>query len=142
MDNKQLKFSPIKRVERSPELIANFVEGFADGWYIALKESFKKELDIKLTGINRIWTQGPYFCFSEGQVFYDSREGYNCWREALKKVNVACQIIAATPNTRVIEGSVQIVMFKPDEERTTLFPYVGYNLSQDNFVDFLKTGKL
>src|SRR5690349_8992526 len=89
---------------RSTDLIANFTDGFADGWHMALKESFKMELDIKLTlrKKNKIsyieWTQGPYYCFSEGQLIYDTREAYTCWKDALKNVNVACQVFAAKPN--------------------------------------------
>jgi len=129
---------------------------------MALKESFKMELDIKFTERkkNKIsyfeWTQGPYFCFSEGQVFFDSKEGYTCWLNSLNKINLACQIVAAKPNMHfktindetnknehwVIDGSVQFVLLKPNEERTKLIPYVCYNLSQNDFVYFLKTGKL
>lgn len=152
----------IESTKRSTVLLANFIDGFADGWYMAIKESFKMELDIKLTERkkNKVayfeWTQGPYYCFSEGQIFYDSKEGHTCWSDALKKVNLACQIIAAKPNTplkydnelsgktefRVIDGYVQFLLFRPDEERTKLIPYVGYNLTQNNFVNFLKTGHL
>lgn len=153
MDKKQ---TDIASTKRSASLNASFIEGFADGWHMALKESFKMELDIKLTGTNRIWTQGPYYCFSEGQLIYDAREAYTCWQDALKKVTLACQIVAAKPNIpiridnevtgkpefRVLEGYVQFILFKPDEGRTKLIPIVGYNLSQDDFVNFLKTGQL
>lgn len=159
MENKQLEIASTKR---SAELNASFTDGFADGWYMALKDSFKMELDIKLTDRkkNKIsyyeWTQGPYYCFSEGQLIYDAREAYTIWQDALKKVNLACQVVAAKPNIpikidndvtgkpeyRVLEGYVQFVLFIPDEKRTKLVPYVGYHLSQNNFVSFLKTGKL
>lgn len=162
MDNDQMETKVLKKAERSSVLIANFVEGFADGWHMALKESFKMELDIKFTERkkNKIsyyeWTQGPYYCFSEGQLIYDSKEAYICWQEALKKVNLACQVVAAKPNIpikidneaagkseyRVLDGYVQFVLFKPDEGRTKLVPFVCYNLSQNDFVVFLKTGKL
>jgi hypothetical protein len=153
---------PAKRTKRSSELIADFVDGFAVGWYMAIKESFKMELDIEFTERKREktsyyeWTQGPYYCFSEGQVIYDAKDGYTCWQESVKKVNLACQIVAAKPNIpakidsevtkksefRVIAGNVQFILFRPDEERTKLVSYVGYNLSQNDFVNFLKTGEL
>jgi len=143
-------------------LIANFIDGFASDWFMALKDSFKIELDIKLTERkkNKIsyleWTQGPYYCFSEGQLIYDDPEAYTCWQDALNKVNTACQIVEAKPNTpikidyerdekseyRVLDGYVKFLLFKPDEGRTKLFPYVGYNLSQNDFVHFLKTGTI
>lgn len=162
MKNKQLETLSQRRTERTTELIASFVEGFADGWYMVLKESFKMALDIKLTERkkNKVsyyeWTQGPYYCFSEGQLIYDSKDAYICWQDALKKVNLACQIVAAKPNIpmkidnevngkskyRVLDGYVQFVLFKPNEERSKLIPYVCYNFTQDDFVNFLKTGQL
>lgn len=151
-----------KRPKRSTDLIATFVEGFADGWHMALKDSFKMELDIEFTERKKHtntyyeWTQGPYYCFSEGQLIYDTREAYSCWQDALKYVNLACQIVAAKPNipikidneatgkseVRVLEGYVKFLLFKPDEERTKLIPYIGHHVSQNDFVTFLKTGKL
>ncbi|MFZ2949250.1 MAG: hypothetical protein WA003_07165 [Desulfuromonadaceae bacterium] len=162
MGNEQIGTISTKRPKRSTDLIATFIEGFADGWFMSLKESFKMELDIKITERkkDRIsyyeWTQGPYFCFSEGQIIYDVKEGYMCWQEALKKVNLACQIVAAKdsipikvdneitgkPEFRVLEGYVCFVLLKPNEGRTKLIPYVGYHFSQNDFVNFLKTGKL
>ncbi|ABL00668.1 hypothetical protein [Pelobacter propionicus] len=159
MKNDQIETLATKR---SSDLNANFIDGFADGWFMALKESYKMELDIKLTERkkNKIsyyeWTQGPYYCFSEGQIIYDIREAHTCWREAIKKVNIACQIVAAKPNIpikiadnvkgktkfSVLEGYVKFILFKPDKERTKLIPHVCYNLSQNNFVNYLKTGNL
>lgn len=151
----------ISSTKRSTDLNANFKGGFADGWHMALKESFRMELDIKLTERkkNKIsyyeWTQGPYYCFSEGQMIYDTREAYTSWRDALNKVGLACQIVAAKPNIpikvdnevtgrpeyRVVDGYVQFLLFKPDQGCAKLEPYVGYNLSQNEFVNFLKTGE-
>ncbi len=159
MDN---KLTEIVSTKRTADLNVSFIDGFADGWYMAIRDSFKMELDIKLTERkkNKIsyfeWTQGPYYCFSEGQTIYDVSEAYSCWQDALKKVNFACQIIAAKPNIpiriesevtgkseyRVLDGYVQFVLFKPDEARTKLVPFVCYNLSQNDFVIFLKTGEL
>jgi hypothetical protein len=162
MENRPIETSKSKRAKRSTELIADFTDGYAVGWYMAIKDSFKKELNIEFTERKKAkvsyyeWTQGPYYCFSEGQVFYDVKEGYTCWQFALKKVNIACQIIAAKSNTplkydneisgkteyMVIVGYVQFKLFKPDEERTKLDPYAEHILSQNDFVCFLKTGKL
>lgn len=148
--------------KRSKHLNANFIDGFAAGWYMALSDSFKMELDIKLTERKKNknsfyeWTQGPYYCFSDGQLIYDTNEAYTCWQEALNKINIACQIVTAKPNIpikienevtgkpeyRVFNGYVKFLLFKPDEGRTKLVPYVGYNVSQNDFVLFLKTGKL
>jgi hypothetical protein len=162
MENKQMEIKSLKRAERTTELIANFIEGFADGWHMALKESFKIELDIKFSERKKDkvsfyeWTQGPYYCFSEGQTIYDVKDGYTCWQEALKKVSIVCQVIAARPNIpfkyynevtdkneiRVLDGYVRFVLFKPDKERTKLDTCICYHLTQNEFVNFLKTGEL
>jgi len=159
MKNEQSAFVSTKR---STDLIASFIDGFADGWFMAVKDCFQMELDIVLTERKKAkssyleWTQGPYYCFSEGQIIFDVKEGYMCWQDALNKVNVACQIVAAKPNMpikidneitgkseyRVLEGFVRFVLFKPDEGRTKLIPDICYHLSQNNFVQYLKTGKL
>lgn len=159
MDNNSTE---IVSTKRSTVLIANFVNGFADGWHMTLKDSFKNELDIRLTERKKNktsyleWTQGPYYCFSEGQLIYDVPEAYSGWNDALNKVSTACQIVEAKPNTpikidntqngkseyRVLDGYVKFLLFKPDEGRTKLVPYVGYTLSQNDFVRFLKTGTI
>jgi hypothetical protein len=162
MEKKPMKTPLTKRAKRSTELIANFVEGYAANWNFAIKECFKMELNIEFTERKKDtvayyeWTQGPYFCFSEGQVFYDGKEGYTCWQDALEKVNLACQIKAAKPNIplkldneltgktefRVLEGYVQFSLYRLDEARTKLVPYVEYTISQNDFVTFLKTGEI
>ena len=38
-----------KSGKRSDKLIATFKEGFADNWYMAVKECFRSQLDIKYT---------------------------------------------------------------------------------------------
>lgn len=162
MENEINNIESLAIAERSPDLIANFVEGFAAGWFMAVKESFKMELNIEYTERKKDkisyfeWTQGPYFKFSEGQVIYDSKSAYTCWENALKNVNLACQIISAKQNIpfkykneetgktefRVIEGYVQFQLFRPDDARNKLVPYAEHTLSQNDFVEFLKTGEI
>ena len=153
--------NPRKR-ERSTELIVNFVDGFADGWFMAVKESFKEELDIKLTERKEskisilVWTQGPDFCFSEGQTFYDSCQSYGEWKTAMKHINIACQIVEAKPNMYVKhtdeltgekssmthQGYVKFVLYKPNDNRDGLTAFIGYHLTQNQFVKFLQYGDL
>jgi hypothetical protein len=148
--------------KRSSRLIANFIDGFADGWHMAVKDCLRPQLDIKLTERKRNklsyeeWTQGPYFCFSEGHMIFDSREGYGRWEDGLKYVSVACQVIEAKPNTpiksvnlltekpefTVLDGFVKFVLYKPNEERTQMVQFIGYELTQNQFVEFLRTGKI
>lgn len=58
-----------RRDDRGYALIANFVDGFALGWKMAVPESFKEALDIKLTPrkfagkTEMLWTQGRIYDF-------------------------------------------------------------------------------
>ena len=151
-----------KSVKRTSHLIADFEAGFATDWFMAVKESFRNELDIKYLPRKKDkitfyeWSQGPYYCFSQGQTFYDSPLAYVAWKSAIKNINTACQIIDAQPNIPVRifdesvekeiicvkEGHVRFVILKPNKERTKLMEHSRYELSQNNFVDFLKTGEL
>ena len=151
-----------KSVKRTSHLIADFVEGFAKGWFMAVKESFRNELDIKYLPRKKDkityyeWSQGPYYCFSQGQTIYDSPLAYRAWELAIKNINNVCQIVDAQPNMPVRifdeslrkniicvkEGHVRFVILKPNNERTELIEHSRYELSQNNFVTFLKTGEL
>lgn len=141
---------------RSLDLIANFENGYARGWVFAVGECFRDQLDIKYTervntspdGKKRIisqWTQGPYFCFNEGHILYDSPNGYLPWKEALKSFNFQCEILRAspcvtTPSRGITPGSVIFKLSSPDEKRESLKTIGQYHLSQSKFVEFLKIG--
>lgn len=148
--------------ERSTELIADFKDGFADGWYFVIRECFKEELDIKLTDRKKdkisyqVWTQGPDYCFSEGQTLYDSRQGYADWKTAMANINIACQIVEGKPNAFVkyideltgdklsmtSQGYVKFVLYEPNTNRDKLTGIVGYHMTQNQFVKFLQYGEL
>lgn len=139
--------------KRHTNLIANFVDSYAEGWYMAVKECFRNELDIKFTERKKHkqsffeWTQGPYFSFAEGHMFYDTPKAYKKWEKAIKAIKIACKIIAATPtvldkNKKLIEGAVVFTIYKPDANLTHLKAVKDYKLSQTEFVNFLKTGLL
>lgn len=145
--------------KRADELITSFVDGYAEGWFMAVGEQFRNELDIKYTKrvVNKVdyykWTQGPYFCFAEGQVFYDSPYGYSHWREALNKIKLACKIVEAKPNAlsadelvdskrTINKGYVKFNLYEPNSERTFLIKIKEFELPQDDFVFFLQTGKV
>jgi hypothetical protein len=147
-----------KSVKRTPHLIADFENGFAKGWYMAVKESFKNELDIKYLSRKDSfeWTQGPYYCFSQGQTFYDTKLAYSDWESAISNTTKACQILEAKPNLPiklynesinkyvidVKEGYVRFVILKINEARSKLTEFACYEMSQNEFVTFLKTGEL
>lgn len=140
--------------KRHSQLVAHFVNGYAKGWDMAVKECYRNELDIKYTERKKNkqsfweWTQGPYFSFAEGHLFYDTPKAYGGrWEQAIKVIKIACQITSATPtildrNTKLIEGIVNFTIYKPDEKLTFLKAVKNYKLSQKEFVNFLKTGVL
>ena len=49
---------------------------------MAVKECYRNELDIKYSERKKDkqsyseWTQGPYFSFAEGHLFYDTPQAY------------------------------------------------------------------
>lgn len=139
--------------KRETRLIADFVNGYAIGWFMAVKECYRNQLDIKLTERKknkqsiREWTQGPYFCFAEGHLFYDTPKAFNEWEQALKVIKIVCEITSATPtiidrNKNLVEGSVNFTIYKPNKEFSSLIAVQDYKLSQIKFVNFLKTGNL
>lgn len=143
----------MKPGRRETRLIADFVNGYAVGWFMAVKECYRNQLDIKLTERKKNkqssleWTQGPYFCFAEGHLFYDTPKAYNKWDQALKTIKKACKITSATPtiidrNKNLVEGVVNFTMYKPNKKATALIAIRDYKVFQTEFVDFLKTGRL
>jgi len=147
--------APKKKNLWTEDLIAFFVDGYAEGWFMAVGEQFKNELSIKFTKrvAGDTWLQGPYYCFDEGHVFYDSPHGYSQWSDALKKINLACKIIEAKPNSLSVDelvdskrtmnkGYVKFSLYEPNFEKTALIKINEHVLSQDDFVYFLKTGEI
>lgn len=86
--------------ERGYALIANFEDGFAIGWKMAVSESFKDALDIKLTP--RIFkknkynflTQGKLYSFKEGDTIHSSKRAYEeeLWENSLKHIQISVQV--------------------------------------------------
>jgi hypothetical protein len=149
------------RQKRSLVLIADFVNGYAKDWHFAVGECFRDELDIKLTprkvdGMDVMrWTQGEEYHFAEGHVVYDTPKAYIQWSEALKHINCVCSVLWATPNkiktitdsnnkkkSKLIVGHVRFKLLKPNTERDGLQTVGSYDLTQNEFVEFLKTGLL
>jgi hypothetical protein len=138
---------------RHTNLIANFVNGYADGWFMAVKECYRNQLDIKLTERKKNkqsyleWTQGPYFSFAEGHLFYDTPKAYKKWNQAIKAIKIACKITSATPtmldkNKNLLEGVVNFTIYKPDKQLESLIATRDYKVSQEGFVNFLRTGRV
>jgi hypothetical protein len=116
------------REERSPILIAVFVNGLASGWKMAVAEAFKDALDIKLTQRivggkkQMIWTQGRIFDFKQGDTIHDVHTPFSVWREAMEHLTLMVQVLEATPSVYVnqetitIEGSITARTQKSEEQ--------------------------
>lgn len=103
-----------RRDDRGYALIANFVDGFALGWKMAVPEPFKEALDIKLTPRifskkkEMLWTQGRLYDFHEGDTIYDTTQAYKEWGEALKHLKIGVQVQFASSSGYVTYETVEI----------------------------------
>lgn len=174
--------------KRMTDLIATFVDGYADGWFMAVKECFKEQLDIRYTEkvitveaadgtkkkrIISEWTQGVCYCFAREHMLYDTPKAYLPWAEALQHMNLACKITSSSPNELIRNedeelknevtgneewkgkktkskkpkgytlqpGHVFFKLFKPNSECSALVEVGDFHLTQNQFVEFLMTGK-
>jgi len=139
--------------KRQKQLIADFVNGYADGWHMAVKECYRNQLDIKFTERKKNnkpyfeWTQGPYYSFAEGHLFYDTPKAYKKWNQAIKAIKIVCKITSATPtmldkNKNLLEGVVNFTIYKANKQFESLIAAGDYKVSQKGFVNFLKIGRV
>ncbi len=154
--------------KRSTELIATFRDGYAENWYMAVRDTFRSQLDIKYTsrienqskGADKsevkLWTQGARIAFDKGHIFYDTPNGYLSWDEAMKHIKLACVVINAKPNSikrkkspnnkekikKLINGFVEVEFLGPNDDKTELIKRDEKKMSQNEFVEFLMHGNL
>jgi len=99
--------------ERGYALIANFNRGYASGWRMAVSESYKDALDIKLTPrrfggkTEMLWTQGRGYDFHVGDTIHDCEEAYGNWGEALAVIQLSVQVISASSGGYVVAETIQ-----------------------------------
>lgn len=95
------------RDDRGYALIANFADGFALGWKMAVPEAFKEALDIKLTPRmfakkkEMLWTQGRLYSFHEGDTIHDSKQAYDEWGKLLEYLKLSVQVQSASSSSYV-----------------------------------------
>ena len=138
-----------KSDRRSIIIIAMFDQGFAAGWKMAVSESFRESLDIRLTdriyeGINKkVWTQGNGFSFNEGATIYDTKLAYEAkWGDALKQIKVGVKVISSEPaSTPRKRGQVKFNVMRPNSDFTSIQVTETFVTTQDEFVCLLQTGK-
>lgn len=103
-----------RRDDRGYALIANFVDGFALGWKMAVPDAFKEALDIKLTPRmfagkkEMLWTQGRVYDFHVGDTLYDTKQAYEEWGEALKHLKLSVQVQFSSSSGYVTYESIEV----------------------------------
>ena len=103
-----------RRDDRGYALIANFGDGFALGWKMAVPETFKEALDIKLTQrifANKkemLWTQGRLYDFHEGDTIHDIKHTHEEWGDALKHLKLSVQVQFASSSGYVNYETVEV----------------------------------
>lgn len=136
--------------ERLTDLLVDHGENeYSEDWYFCIPRAFQDSLDIKLTErvINKkpvkTLTQGSEFCFSEGDILYDTSKGYEQWAEALKHFKVMVQIkdaYPAVPGRDRSPGKVTVDVWTPNKGKTGIEKLGEKEMSQDEFVKLLIAG--
>jgi len=137
----------MRKAKRTTKLIANFVDEYAEGWHFAVGQCFRDELDIKFTkrvikgNHTRIWTQGPFYCFAVGHVMFEYPPP---WIEKSDPSKLVCQVSAGTPNRldndgNFVDGHIAFDLFHHNVGGNRIGRHY---LTQNEFVEFLKTGKM
>ena len=160
----KLKLFVNERNRRSKKLIADFSSGYAANWFFCVREANYLALDIVLSPRRKnkqtimVLTQGKFYNFHDGSIFYDNKIAYEVpWGEALKKLKYSVQIVDVIPTTNKITfvydntiirqnsiayGDVTFKLYQPTADNTKEECVGTYTCKQDEFLNFLKTGKL
>ena len=131
-----------RRDDRGYALIANFVDGFALGWKMAIPESFKEALDIKLTPrrlagkTEMLWTQGRIYDFHEGDTIYDTKLAYEEWGKALKHFTLSVQVQFASSS-----GYVTYETIETKDKKLEVIQQKGKTKSKEETIDGLVVKK-
>ena len=104
-------------------LIATFVDGFTQGWKMAVPSAFKDALDIKRTPViidkkeTLMWTQGHNYDFHEGDMIHSAivrntktqgEETRDTWADAMKTLELTVQVISATPSVITHQETIEV----------------------------------
>jgi hypothetical protein len=155
----------MKRTEYFPIV---FKDGMVDGWVFRVPEAFRSQLDIEyselvdkarsralrkrqpknedgsLPTVHRMaWTQGnpPLLSFDVGHVFYDPPyAGTMVWADAVRVLQRAVEVMEARPDELPGSGWVKVTIRYFDDGEVV--ETRSRNLSQVEFVAFLRTGQL
>jgi len=158
-----------RRIQRrSKKLIAEFEDGYAKDWAMAVPTCFRTALDIKPRAATRkgaavekdgqqiTWMQGIRFAFTQGDTLYDTREAYTKkWSDALKSIKVVIKVMDGRPSEPSLNegaedetplqpgepGYLKAQIYRPTEDRSGIIPDQVIECSQSQFVELLRTGR-
>jgi hypothetical protein len=159
-----------RRIQRrSKKLIAEFEDGYAKDWAMAVPACFRTALDIKPRAATRkraaagkgeqqiTWMQGIRFAFTQGDTLYDTQAAYTKkWSEAMKTIKVVIQVMDGQPAEPSLNesaddetplqpgepGYLKAQIYRPSEDSSRIVPAEVLECSQEQFVELLRTGKM
>jgi hypothetical protein len=168
MDKSLERLEKIKLIaqkeNRTTELLADFSTGYArnlDGqpWYFCVPKFFYEALDIKYTErkirmeTKKIWTQGSWFNFSEGDKLYNNAHSYcDNFIGTLSLIHpkICLSIESAHPSFPQIKNKTKLKERYPGQINFKIMvknPTTQYwethryeSLSQDEFIKLLISG--
>ena len=141
-----------KGFKRSTELLADFPNGYAEGWYFCVPIFFYDALDIQFTYQKKmkLWTQGSAFNFSIGDMIWNHAHPYceNFVSNFIKQkiglqVQSSAPCLPQTKHRLRNSGKVNFNIFteRNDPDSKSIWSIAGqYSLSQDDFIEVLIKG--
>lgn len=162
---KQLNLFKMKnKLYRSENFIAKFDDGYITDWAFPLPDFFQSTLDIKWTDrvVNKkkftLLTQGKYYEFFQGQLFYNNKIAYTkTWGEALPHLDCMVKIISTTENKaftkfaihnnvlyrypKILYGNITFQIYKPDIKSLKIILVEEKTYPARRFLNFLKYGR-
>lgn len=159
-----------KGPERSRNPVADFANGYAVGWAMAVGECFRAALDIAWTEKTKkgetsvwLWTQGAEYNFQVGDTLHDIPMSLDVdWQSASVGLRLTVQVIAAHPaawldpvpddfedfgeksekriSFRRYPGRITFQEYRPIKDARQLSVKKIFDCTQDAFVWFLMTG--
>lgn len=162
---KQLKVFKMKiKLYRSENFIAKFDDGYITDWAFPLPDFFKSALDIKWTDrvIKKkkftLLTQGKYYEFFQGQLFYNNKIAYTkTWGEAFPHLDCIIKVAKSTENKvftrfiirnnvlyrypKILYGNITFQIYKPDIKSLKIILVEEKTYPARRFLNFLKYGR-
>lgn len=151
-----IKQQPNKKFQRHTKLLADFTNGYAEGWFFCVPIFFFEALDIKFTyrikdkRKKKLWTQGSTFKFSTGDMIWNYAYPYcKNFVSGIIKPKIGVQVQSAEPclpktkHRSRYSGKVNFILFTESNDQYTSFIWKvagHYSGSQDDFVEFLIKG--